>query len=74
MSPQTGKKEARRPLGKRPTPAAHLDEFAVLTLRQIADYLDCHYTTVYGLARHGEIPSFKLGNEWRFLKSTSISG
>jgi excisionase family DNA binding protein len=41
----------------------------VLTLRQIADYLDCHYTTVYGLARHGEIPGFKLGNEWRFLKS-----
>lgn len=49
-----------------------VDESAVLTLQEVADYLQCHYTTVYLLARRGDIPSFRLarhGGGWRFLKS-----
>lgn len=46
-----------------------VDESAVLTLQGVADYLNCHYNTVHRLVRPGDIPSFKLGGAWRFLKS-----
>jgi excisionase family DNA binding protein len=41
----------------------------VMTLREVADYLHCHYGTAYRLAQQGEIPGFRLGGNWRFLKS-----
>jgi excisionase family DNA binding protein len=41
----------------------------VLTLQDVADYLHCHYTSAHRLARRGDIPSFRLGGSWRFLKS-----
>jgi len=40
-----------------------------MTLQELADYLHCHYSTAYRLAHRGDIPSFKLGGSWRFLKS-----
>jgi excisionase family DNA binding protein len=41
----------------------------VMTLQEAADYLHCHCATIYRLAGRGEIPCFKLGSSWRFLKS-----
>ncbi|MGO8843317.1 MAG: helix-turn-helix domain-containing protein [Methyloceanibacter sp.] len=40
-----------------------------MTLRQVADYLHCAYSTACRLVRQGEIPGFKLGGGWRFMKS-----
>jgi excisionase family DNA binding protein len=73
MSPQKGKKGAGRPLGsknrKPKLPAADVDESAVLTLHEVADYLHCHRGTVHKLIERGQIPCFRVGREWRFLKS-----
>jgi excisionase family DNA binding protein len=44
-------------------------ELRVMTLRDVADYLHCHYSTVYHLCHERKIPGFRLGGEWRFLKS-----
>lgn len=44
----------------------------VLTLEQVADFLKVSETTAYNLARTGEIPSRKVGREWRFLKNMLI--
>ena len=41
----------------------------VMTIREVADYLNCHLNTAYRLVNDRKIPSFKLGNDWRFLKS-----
>jgi excisionase family DNA binding protein len=40
----------------------------LLTVKEISDLLRLHPTTVYKLARQGKIPSFRVGNEWRFRK------
>jgi len=40
----------------------------ILTLKQLAEYLKCH--TVSRLVRHGGVPHFRLGSDFRFLKST----
>jgi excisionase family DNA binding protein len=40
-----------------------------MTLRDVADYLLCHYATAYRLCQQRKIPGFRLGGEWRFLKS-----
>lgn len=41
----------------------------VMTIRELAAYMRVHATTLYRLVRQGQIPSFKIGSEWRFLKS-----
>jgi excisionase family DNA binding protein len=67
MSPRKGKKGT----GRGPTPSALSlgAESEVMTLRDVADYLHCGYATVRKLARQGIMPGFRLGGEWRFLKS-----
>jgi len=45
-----------------------LDE--ILTLKQVAEYLKCHTSTIYRLAKHGGVPYFRLGSDFRFQKST----
>ena len=45
-------------------------ELRVMTLQDVADYLHCHYSTVYRLCQQRGIPGFRLGGgNWRFLKS-----
>jgi len=41
---------------------------AVLNARQAAAFLGVHVETMRRLARRGEIPSFKVGTDWRFSK------
>ncbi len=42
---------------------------SVMTLRELAQFLRCHESTVYRLTKRGQIPAFRLGSEWRFLRS-----
>ncbi len=67
MRPQKRKKGKGRP----PTPSGLSPgaESEVMTLQEVADYLHCHYTTLFRLVRQGVIPSFKLGGNWRVLRS-----
>jgi len=41
----------------------------LMTLSDVADYLQVAERTVYIWAHQGTIPSFKLGELWRFRKS-----
>jgi excisionase family DNA binding protein len=38
------------------------------TIAQIAKYLNVDKFTIYRLIARGEIPAFKVGNQWRFKK------
>ena len=44
-------------------------ESDVLTLSEVAALLKVHPNTVYRLARSGKLPAFKIGTDWRFLRS-----
>ena len=41
----------------------------ILTIRQLAEYLQIGPTTVYQLANRGDLPGRKVGGMWRFKKS-----
>jgi len=41
----------------------------IMTVTSLAHYLRCHESTVYRLLKRREIPAFKLGSDWRFLKT-----
>ncbi len=41
----------------------------VMTLHEVAQFLRCHESTVYRLTKRGQIPGFRLGSEWRFLRA-----
>ena len=38
----------------------------IMTLKEVAKYLGLHVMTVYKLTRQGQIPSAKIGGQWRF--------
>ena len=40
----------------------------VLNIKEVADYLGIHASTVYKYAQQGKIPAFKIGSDWRFSK------
>ena len=42
---------------------------AVLTIDQLAKYLKLSKSTLYHLARRGEVPGQKIGRHWRFHKA-----
>jgi excisionase family DNA binding protein len=37
----------------------------VLTLREVAEYLRVHISTIYRLIERNELPAFKVGHGWR---------
>ena len=39
-----------------------------LNIKEIAEYLGVHASTVYKYAQQGHIPAFKIGSDWRFTK------
>lgn len=41
----------------------------VLTAEEAAEYLKMALSTLYRFMRNGQVPCFKLGNQWRFKKS-----
>ena len=57
----------------RPTPAdggsrVRLTRDEVMTASEVADLLHLPVSTVYYLARRGELPARRLGRTWRFLR------
>jgi excisionase family DNA binding protein len=38
----------------------------ILTLSQVADYLQVPKSTIYRLVLRNQLPAFKVGREWRF--------
>ncbi len=40
----------------------------VLTVKEVADYLHVHPSTVYKLLRNQQVPAFRIGSDWRFNK------
>jgi len=40
----------------------------ILTLEEVAAYLQLGRMTIYSYAQKGKIPAFKAGNKWRFSK------
>jgi excisionase family DNA binding protein len=45
------------------------DDDEILTTGQVAKLLKIHRVTVGKLAQRGEIPGWRVGRNWRFLKS-----
>lgn len=40
----------------------------ILTVSQVADYLQISEITTYKLVQEGKIPAFKVGRHWRIVK------
>lgn len=40
----------------------------LLTLEQVAEYLNVDKFTVYRLLTDKDLPAFKVGNQWRFKR------
>jgi len=40
----------------------------LLTLEQVAEYLNVDKFTVYRLLAEKDLPAFKVGNQWRFKR------
>ena len=38
----------------------------VLTVEEVADFLQIHPSTVYRLLKNRRIPAFRMGSDWRF--------
>ena len=43
-------------------------EKEIMTVKQVAEYLQMDEHTIYKLARSGQIPSIKIAGQWRFKK------
>ncbi len=56
---------------QKPKHKASVDLSEVITIGEAAAYLNCHTTTLYRLAKSGEVPAFRLGGSWRFLRSAT---
>jgi excisionase family DNA binding protein len=41
----------------------------LMTIDEVSKFLCVHRSTVYRLVRNGELPAFKVGDQWRFNKS-----
>jgi excisionase family DNA binding protein len=41
----------------------------ILTIMEVSDLLRVHPFTLYKLVKAGRIPSFRVGNDWRFRKN-----
>ena len=45
-----------------------MQEKEIMTVKQVAEYLQMDEHTIYKLARSGQIPSLKITGQWRFKK------
>jgi excisionase family DNA binding protein len=39
---------------------------SVLTLKEVAEFLHVHPSTIHRLLKDRRIPAFKIGSDWRF--------
>ena len=45
-----------------------MEEKEIMTVKQVAKYLQMDEHTIYKLARSSQIPSIKIAGQWRFKK------
>ncbi len=45
-----------------------MEDKEIMTVKQMAEYLQMDEHTIYKLARSGLIPSIKIAGQWRFKK------
>ena len=41
----------------------------IMTVQDVADYMHCHYSTIYRLIQRGALPVFRVGADYRFRRS-----
>ena len=41
-----------------------------MTVRELADYLRVHPTTIYRQLKSRQLPAFKVGSDWRFKQES----
>lgn len=41
----------------------------IMTLHDVARFLNCHYNTVLRLVHRGKLPAFRLGSDYRFQRA-----
>jgi len=56
--------------GLKVKPESVLDLREVMNIRQASQYLGISPDTLYKYLSEGRLPAFKLGNRWRFKKTT----
>ncbi len=56
------------PVTAMPAEATTAREGEILTVMEVARFLRVPKSTVYKLARVGELPASKIGKHWRFLR------
>ena len=44
------------------------EERHIMNLREASEFLNCHPSTIYRLVKSNQIPAFRLGGSWRFVK------
>jgi excisionase family DNA binding protein len=40
----------------------------IMTVKEVAEYLRVHESSIYRLSKAGKIPAYKVGRSWRFKK------
>jgi excisionase family DNA binding protein len=56
--------------GRREVINSNNNRSEVMTIKDAARLLSCHQSTLYRLCNAGQIPAFKLGGSWRFLRES----
>ena len=49
-------------------PAGQAPQDYIMTVREVADFLHVHPSTIYRLLRQGKLPAFRVGSDWRFSR------
>jgi excisionase family DNA binding protein len=62
----------RRNRGRKAEPIPGGIESEIMTLYGVADYLNCHYSTVHRLIRQGGLPVFRLGGDFRVWRTDLV--
>jgi excisionase family DNA binding protein len=44
----------------------------IMTVAEVARYLQIHQATLYKLLRRHQIPAFKIGSDWRFESAAVV--
>lgn len=43
-----------------------MEQSKYLTVYELSKYLNIHKTTIYRMLKHGKLPGFRIGSDWRF--------
>jgi excisionase family DNA binding protein len=41
----------------------------IMTLPEVAEYLRCSPSTIYRMVHRSQLPCFKVGRDWRFIRA-----